>query len=149
MTIENKKFLDEQKQVAYYSALVNAWVTTRMEKDTQLLTLSSAGIGLIIIFQHKLSNVFQFILWIFAGICFLISIYLLLSIFSDNGDLIESEINERSLKNKLDKKILLKTEISKWLFIIGAVSAFVLAISQTNFIQIKPPQEGIRNVQRK
>ena len=50
MSDENKNSLEEQKGVAYYSALVNAWITTRMEKDKQLLTLSAAGIGLIIIF---------------------------------------------------------------------------------------------------
>jgi hypothetical protein len=151
MSNENKNSLDEQKGVAYYSALVNAWITTRMEKDRQLLTLSSAGIGLIIIFQPKLNSIFEFNIWLLAGICFLFSIGLLLSVFTDNGDLIEAEINQSKsvLKAKLDKRISLKTKISGWLFILGAVLAFTLAISQTNFIQIKPPQEGIQNEQTK
>lgn len=78
---DEENSLDEQKSVTYYSALVNAWIATRMEKDKQLLTLSSAGIGLIIFFQPKLSTLFEFWVWILAGGCFLISLGLLLSVF--------------------------------------------------------------------
>lgn len=151
MSDENKKSLEEQKGVAYYSALVNAWITTRMEKDKQLLTLSSAGIGLVIVFQPKLTSIFEFSIWLLSGSCFLVSIGLLLSVFTDNGDLIEAEINQSksTLKDKLDKRISLKTKVAGWLFILGAILAFVLAISQTNFIQVKTPQEGMHNERQK
>ena len=151
MSDENKNSLEEQKGVAYYSALVNAWITTRMEKDKQLLTLSAAGIGLIIIFQPKLSTIFEFWIWILSGVCFLLSICLLLSVFTDNGDLIEAEIVESKsiLKDKLNKRVSLKTKLSGWLFVLGATLAFVLAISQTNFIQIKSPHGGIQHERQK
>lgn len=136
MSNENKNSLDEQKGVAYYSALVNAWITTRMEKDRQLLTLSSAGIGLIIIFQPKLNSVFEFNIWLLAGICFLFSIALLLSVFTDNGDLIEAEINQTKsiLKDKLDKRISLKTKISGWLFILGAILALSILYGAKEYV---------------
>ena len=123
MSDENKNSLNDQKEVAYYSALVNAWITTRMEKDKQLLTLSSAGIGLTIIFQPRLSSILEFGIWVISGICFLLSIGILLSIFSDNGNLIEAEIQdpESNLKIKLDKRISFKTKVSVWLFILGAI----------------------------
>ncbi|WDT74288.1 MAG: hypothetical protein MPW16_13610 [Candidatus Manganitrophus sp.] len=36
------------KELAFYEATVNAWITTKFEKDKHLLTLSLAAIGLLI-----------------------------------------------------------------------------------------------------
>lgn len=38
----------EQKEVEFYAAQVNAWLTTRFEHDRSLLTLSAGGIGVLI-----------------------------------------------------------------------------------------------------
>jgi len=109
-----------------------------------LLTLSSAGIGLIIAFQSKVSTYFEFFIWLLIGGCFLISIFLLLSVLTQNSDLIEMEINEpkSNYKSKLSKNISDKTKFAGVLFLLGALFSFLLAISQTNFIQIKQSQEG-------
>ena len=37
-----------QKEIALYSAVVQAWAGTRMEKDRSILNLSAAGIGLLV-----------------------------------------------------------------------------------------------------
>ena len=38
---------DSPKDVAFYSTVAQAWVATRMEKDKTLLSLATAGIGLL------------------------------------------------------------------------------------------------------
>lgn len=38
--MENEKVTDD-KEVIFYSALINAWINTRMERDKTLLILSS------------------------------------------------------------------------------------------------------------
>jgi hypothetical protein len=37
MTDNDKNSLEKQKEVVYYEALVNAWITTRMEKISNCL----------------------------------------------------------------------------------------------------------------
>ena len=117
-----------QKEVAYYGALVNAWISTRMEKDKQILTLSAAGVGLIVLFKPELKNICEFLLWSISGISFLLSIFLLLSIFSQNSDLIQAEIQEpdSALKKKIEKQVSTKTKWSGWLFLSGAVLFFII-----------------------
>jgi tRNA A37 threonylcarbamoyltransferase TsaD len=38
---------ESQKKLAFYTAAVEAWVATRMEKDKTLLALAAGGIGLL------------------------------------------------------------------------------------------------------
>ncbi|MDA8663964.1 hypothetical protein N9L66_03280 [Porticoccaceae bacterium] len=38
----------EGKNVAYYSTMLSAWIETKMERDKTLVTLSAAGIGLLV-----------------------------------------------------------------------------------------------------
>lgn len=40
--------LKQQKELALYTAQVDAWVTTSFERDKSLLTLSAGGIGLLL-----------------------------------------------------------------------------------------------------
>src|ERR1700733_8893995 len=77
---------DCQKKVAFHSACLDAWVQTRMEKDRQLLTLSSLAIGLLMIFYKELDTLPVFFLWLFAGACFLICIMLVLVTLAQNAD---------------------------------------------------------------
>ena len=38
----------KQKDVAFYSSLVGAWIETRMERDKTIIVLSAGGIGLLV-----------------------------------------------------------------------------------------------------
>jgi hypothetical protein len=125
MTDNDKNSLDNQNKAAYYQALVNAWFTTRMEKDKQLLTLSSAGVGLIITFQSKLNTYLEFFLWLLTGFCFLTSIFLLLWILRKNSDLIEHTINNND-SIKLEKRVSLMDTLVSVSFYLGVVLAFIL-----------------------
>lgn len=38
----------EGKNIAHYSVLLDAWIQTRTERDKTLVTLSAAGVGLLV-----------------------------------------------------------------------------------------------------
>ena len=38
----------EGKNIAHYSAILSAWIRTKMERDKVLITLSAGGIGLLV-----------------------------------------------------------------------------------------------------
>lgn len=45
---EERLITDQQKEVSFYNALVNTWIQTNMELDKTLITISAAGIGLLV-----------------------------------------------------------------------------------------------------
>lgn len=48
MSEQKPDSIEQQKDVAYYSALVSAWIQTKMERDKTLASLSAGGIGLLV-----------------------------------------------------------------------------------------------------
>ena len=89
--------LYEQKEVAYYSALVQAWVSTRIEKDKTLIAVSAGGIGLLV---HLISTSNQIscpalIVGFAAILLFLITIIMALWILGRNADLLKRLIKEK------------------------------------------------------
>ena len=93
--------MEEDKKVAYYSALVNAMITTSMEKDKQLLTLSALGIGAILTFITMGCNTPSHIsptLLLIPLVFFLTTIVSCLFIFGKNSE-------HLTLLNTRDNKI--------------------------------------------
>ena len=62
-----------QKEIAFYSKVVEAWVATRMEKDKTLLSLATGGIGLLVTLLSTLgaSSPTQLLLYGSAGVSFI------------------------------------------------------------------------------
>jgi len=83
---EDQKNLPE-KEVAYYSTLLGAWVDTKMEHDKSLLTLSSGGLGLLITLLSTVGvkEKRELILYVFASLCFALTIILCIIIFERNA----------------------------------------------------------------
>jgi hypothetical protein len=51
---DEKIEITKEKQTAFYSALVEAWLETKMEKDKSLLMLSAGGVGVLVtLFNHN------------------------------------------------------------------------------------------------
>jgi nucleoid-associated protein YejK len=61
----------EAKQKAFYSAMIAAWLNTRLERDKQLLGLSVTAIGLLVTLLRTVgvSSLLQIILWLFSFLC--------------------------------------------------------------------------------
>src|SRR4051812_12163082 len=75
MTDDNDPLAD-QKQVAFYGAVVTAWVETAMEKDKTLLSLSTGGIGLLVTLLTTVGPSSNDELWWYAaaGTCFVLAV---------------------------------------------------------------------------
>jgi len=89
---ENKD--ESPKEVAYYSALVQAWITTRLDQDKTIITLSSAGIGLIVTLLTTVSsiNFAAIILYILSTFGFSVAIISSTTILGKNSKYLEQVI---------------------------------------------------------
>lgn len=107
--------------VEYKSQAYASFYNTAMEKDKSILTLSVAGIGFLVTLLNisKTIGYVNYSIFILASLCFLISIYCILSIFDKNADYM--------LDIAQDKDVTLKEyklkKLDKW-----AIRSFYLAI---------------------
>lgn len=84
----------EQKEIAFYSALVNGWLTTRLEHDKTILTLSAGGVGLLVTLLTTLgvrSNT-VFVLFVFATLAFLVAIIAVVVVLKKNASHLEKVV---------------------------------------------------------
>lgn len=119
----------EKKEVAYYQVGLTAWYNTALERDKSLLTLSTAGIGLLITLAKTqgISSAEALILHIVAILSFLICLICVLVIFKENKKHIEKVIKGIDTDNTLG--ILDNTAIIS--FSIGVLFSVVISISSS------------------
>lgn len=86
--------IDSPKEVAYYSALVHAWINTRLDQDKSIIVLSSAGIGLIVTLLTAIGpqDYYEIILYIISMACFSIAIISAVVVLGKNSNHIEKVI---------------------------------------------------------
>jgi hypothetical protein len=89
-----QKALDAQREVAYYGALVAAWVETRMEFDKTLLSLSTGGIGLLVTLLTTVGPSSNDVLICYgvAGALFVLVIAGCMWVFHRNAEYLESVV---------------------------------------------------------
>lgn len=123
---------DKDKHTAYYSALVGAWINTKMEKDKSLLTLATGGIGLLVTLLTTVGTKSPLVtvLYGLGFLLFLVSIISAISIFGRNANLIECLIGgEKPKERYLD----FLDRVMFWSFILGLVAAVAIGLlSGTN-----------------
>ena len=130
------KDIDEKQvayQVAYYAALVQGWIGTKMEKDKSLLTLSSFGIGLIgtILTTVGVNSLFEIIVYGLIILCFLVTIISSIIVFDKNANVLKEEIDVLCKKSdKVTSTKLLKCldKIMFWSFISGLIIFLCIGI---------------------
>lgn len=126
-----KEILEEElmnnKNVEFYSHLVNAWLTTRMEKDKAILTLSTAGLGVLVTFFNNISyaNINSLLLYGLSLIFFIVAIISGVWILSENADYCEAVIKEEEPKN--EKLIIILDKFLMGGFIIGLSLSITLS----------------------
>ncbi|NMC35210.1 MAG: hypothetical protein GYA36_22555 [Veillonellaceae bacterium] len=107
--IEEPEVIKEKEQI-YYSALLNGWINSRNEKDKQIITLSSLGIGLTLSIMTAVKDHFSICVLI-GGVLimgsFCYNIFLGLKILSINANylslIIKKEEEITSTEEQLDK----------------------------------------------
>lgn len=127
MTDENISNHDP-KDVAFYTAVVQAWVTTRLEKDRALLNLSTAGIGLLVTLLTTVgpSSHCELLLYGLAGVCFASAIVVALLVFDRNSHHLEEVIKRR--KDDDDAKLIKLDLLLLMLFMAGVVLTGAIGI---------------------
>lgn len=103
---ESKRREIEGKNIAYYSVLLQAWIGTRMERDKTLVTLSAAGIGLLVTLLTAVGVKHSWELVLYAGavLGFLVAIWSSLVIYQLNSQHIEQAIRGSSERDpRLEK----------------------------------------------
>lgn len=126
---EENKVVNDGKQIEWYAALVNANFETRFELDRQLLTISSAAIGVLIAFVKEIESIWLNALWILSGSFFLATILFALNIFKNNRKLLEGIIQGKDT-GLLDESLDNKDYLMKICFIMGVIFLFVIALFQ-------------------
>lgn len=108
--MQERDNLDAQYDLQLYAASCNAWFATRLERDKSLLTLSSAGIGILITLASTVGpkSAEMLILFILSLTSFIACVSLTLLIFKRNSTyitkkLIEQEKSKDSLLENLDR----------------------------------------------
>ena len=123
---------NQQKEILWYQSTVDAWYETRMEVDKQILTLSALGIGLLMTLTKGFTNPHVVVLWCAAAVSFLVSIFLILQIFSKNSDYLVVLIQETDEKHH-SNRLRFMTLWAHGLFFLGAVITVVLALKTIVF----------------
>ena len=116
------------KRVAFYSALVSAWIQSRMERDRSLITLSSAGIGLLLTLSSTVGpdGFLTFSLYCIGFVGFAVTIISGLSIFHRNSLHIERLIAEKQTTDPLLARL---DSISRTGFTLGVLSIVLLGVT--------------------
>jgi hypothetical protein len=116
------------KNIAHYSVLLTAWIQTRMERDKTLVTLSAAGIGLLvtILSTGVVKSSLQLVLCGGAISAFLITIWSCVQIYQRNSLHLEQEL--RANYPKKDFKLETFDRISLYAFFIAVFCAVGIAV---------------------
>ena len=117
------------------------YCTTRSEADKSLLTLSTAGLGLIValLTGDKIASLYELVLFILGALCFVICIFSVLSIFNKNANYIAQ-------KDSDDKQLICLDSVAKYAFRFGiaitALAAIIVSINNfTNNMKDKAINE--------
>jgi len=127
---ENEK---SQINIEYYSNTLQAWYTTRMEKDKSILTISSVAIGLLVTFLNNYGMETQLdkFLYIIAIGGFLIAIISAIWIFTQNANYLQNIIQDDTTQN--DPTLNFLDIILNSSFIVGIIFTILIsAISIPN-----------------
>lgn len=117
----------EGKNIAHYSILLGAWIQTRMQRDKTLVTLSSAGVGLLVTLLTTVEISEQWIIYLFGGAFsgFGLTIWSSLQIYQRNSKHIEDSIRGSS---KDDSRLEKYDKLSIRAFYVGAIFTISIGI---------------------
>jgi hypothetical protein len=119
------------KYIEYCSQNYNAFFNTRLEKDKSILTLSVAGLGFLISITNLSSKLahWEFVIFILAAICYLVSIYLTVEIFGSNGEYLIDNVMNHSTTDEKERALDKMDKIAKYSFYSGILISFILGSS--------------------
>lgn len=131
--------MPDDRDTAFYSAVVTGWIGTRMEKDKSVLTLSAAGVGLLVTLLTTVgaSSWLQCAFYASSFACFIYAAWTAVRIFDCNAEYLErlaAGRDEEDVRLKdLDEKLLRSFVLGIGFAILVGVSAAVTRYSHRGF----------------
>jgi hypothetical protein len=118
----------EGKNIAHYSVLLQAWIQTRMERDKTIVTLSAAGLGLLVTILTTVGVIHAWLLLLFVGaiVGFVTSISASLVIYQLNSQHIEHALRGSSER---DPRLERYDKTSFRAFLLGAGFSAALGVA--------------------
>lgn len=115
------------KNVAYYSAMLSAWIQTKMEHDKTLVTISSAAIALLVTLGTVVGvrSACEIAVFMIGIISFIVCIGITLRVYQLNSKLIEQELRDDETKRPRLKRY---DRFAWTMFLVGMVSLGVIGV---------------------
>lgn len=115
------------KEIAFYEVSLNAWYTTRFEKDKHLLSLSSAAIAVLVtlITAVGVKSPYTGVMYGLAVTSFLVCILTVLSVFGRNADYLQNVVQG---SDATDPTLRTMDKVSKSSFIFGIVFTLLVGL---------------------
>lgn len=120
--------LTRAKEVAFYEALINASITTKLERDKSLLSLATGAVGVLITLMTTVGapNVVAGIAYAVAIASFIATIFFALDIFKHNARHVEDVLKG---KDGDDEELTRLDEAINSAFMIGIIAAVIVGLS--------------------
>jgi hypothetical protein len=133
------------KQVAFYQTSIEAFLENRMERDKSLLTLSTAGLGLVVTLWTTIgvATVVELGLGVAAAVAFMAAIYSLLEVFKENANYFEALTTKQDFVRPHDRLVRLDRRADK-AFYAGLLFAFAGAVTVTYRKYLEKPDPPIK-----
>lgn len=117
----------EAKERAFYSAMLGAWLSTKLERDKQLLGLSVTAIGLLVTLLRTVgaSSFSQTILFGIALFAFLITVISTVYILDKNATHIEKMLSNSEVESTA---LIVLDKVGGFSFVIGMVLIVIIGM---------------------
>lgn len=126
----------EEKEIAYYSQGVAAFYNTAMERDKTLLSLSTAGIGVLMTLMHTaLDSITVLIIYYLAIFSLLICIFSVVLIFQQNKKHLTDVLMGKTEKD--DPCLTILDNVAKYSFLLGLLFCVIIGISSATSTYIE------------
>lgn len=134
----------KEKEIQYFSASLNGWLNTKLEETKTFITLSTGGIGVLLIFFPNIPNNNDFLIYCYfiSIVLFIISVASFTTIFGVNAKYLGERINKNKKEENINSiksnilaffRIKESTDILNVLSFLGK-SAFSLAVLISCFL---------------
>jgi hypothetical protein len=125
--------LNRAKSVEFVSQAYASYYNTTMEKDKSILTLSVAGLGFLITFINLSSQLglFEYFIFIFAALSYLISIFSIITIFEKNADHIVAVVTDSDDSDRSGNELKKYDKRAIRSFYCGIVISLIFGLTTT------------------
>jgi hypothetical protein len=135
--------LETAKEAAWYGAVVQAWIATRMERDRTVVTLAAGGVALLVTLlttRQRISEV-EFVLYFFATVAFIIAIVAGTMVFERNSGHLQDVLKDGDAHDPVLKNL---DRVAGLAFYVGLFLALTIGMVTSASRLERAPKGGTR-----